>query len=198
MSRAATPCHLLIAGLMLASAARASAQAQAPAQAPTQAPAQAPGPVEAPAPVQAPPEPVAFSCPVRGPFGPGTPYYSQFYEDYVLSYVFQDTAKGTYVDVGAYDPDTGSVTKSFYLKGWRGVNVEPNPDHLAELLKRRPEDANLGVGISDVDATLTFYKFETRASGLSTFDSDTAERHRKSGFTYEELTIPVVPLTEAL
>src|SRR4051812_16622451 len=70
MSRAATPCHLLIAGLMLASAARASAQAQAPAQAPTQAPAQGPGPVEAPAPVPAPPGPGAFSCPVRGPVRP--------------------------------------------------------------------------------------------------------------------------------
>ena len=78
------------------------------------------------------------------------------------------------------------------------MNVEPNPEHLAELLSRRPEDANLGVGISDIAATLTFFKFEKRASGLSTFDPDTAARHKKSGYTYEELTIPVVTLTEAL
>lgn len=140
----------------------------------------------------------SISCPGRGPFGPGSPYYSQFYEDYILSYVFRDVAKGTYVDVGAYDPDIDNVTKYFYLKGWRGVNVEPNPDHLAALQRSRPEDANLGVGISDVAATLTFYKFERRASGLSTFDPDTAARHKQAGFTYEDLTIPVVTLTEAL
>jgi FkbM family methyltransferase len=211
MSRAATLRRLCLAGLMLASAG-SSAQAQAPT--PTPAPAEAPPPVPAPAPApvegqaapqaaslppaQAAAETVTFSCPTRGPFGPGTPYYSQFYEDYILSYVFQDVAKGTYVDVGAYDPDSGSVTKYFYLKGWRGVNVEPNPDHLAELQRRRTEDANLGVGISDAADTLTFYKFETRASGLSTFDPDTAERHKKAGFSYETLTIPVVTLTEAL
>ena len=138
-------------------------------------------------------ETVALACPERGAFGLGTPYYSQFYEDYILSYVFQDVAKGTYVDVGAYNPDTGSVTKYFYLKGWRGVNVEPNPEHLAALQKGRPEDANLGVGISDAAATLTFFKFEKRASGLSTFDPETAERHKKAGFTYDELTIPLIP-----
>ena len=128
----------------------------------------------------------------------GAPYFSQFYEDYILSYVFRDVAKGTYVDVGAYDPDKASVTKYFYLKGWRGVNVEPNPDLLAALQKGRPEDANLGVGISDAAATLTFFKFEKRAVGLSTFDPETAARHKKAGYSYDELTIPVVPLAEAL
>jgi len=176
------------------------------AQSPAPPPASAPAPAPATAPVAGPdwpstPETLvvsSISCPGRGPFGPGTPYYSQFYEDYILSYVFKDLAKGTYVDVGAYDPDTGSVTKYFYLKGWRGVNVEPNPEHLAALQKGRPEDANLGVGISDVAATLTFYKFEKRADGLSTFDPETAARHKKAGFGYEELTIPLVTLTEAL
>jgi len=193
MSRFTMDFRPFVAGLALVCGAATVSRAQspaAPAAAPAEAPAAAPdGPAR---------EAVAFSCPERGPFGPGTPFYSQFYEDYILSYVFQDVAKGTYVDVGAYDPDAGSVTKYFYLKGWRGVNVEPNPEHLAELLSRRPEDANLGVGISDIAATLTFFKFEKRASGLSTFDPDTAARHKKSGYTYEELTIPVVTLTEAL
>jgi len=187
----------LVCGAATVSRAQSPAAPAAPASASAPASAPAAGPAAAPAgPAAA--EAVAISCPERGPFGPGTAYYSQFYEDYILSYVFQDVARGTYVDVGAYDPDTGSVTKYFYLKGWRGVNVEPNPEHLAALQKGRPEDANLGVGISDAAATLTFYKFEKRASGLSTFDPETAARHRKAGYTYEELTIPLVTLTEAL
>jgi FkbM family methyltransferase len=141
---------------------------------------------------------VAIACPPRGAFGAGGRYYSQFYEDYILAYVFRGTPAGLYVDVGANDPDQASVTRLFYEKGWRGVNVEPNPELLARLKQRRPKDVNLGVGISDAAATLTFFKFETRAHGLSTFDPEIAKRHRAAGYAYDELTIPVVTLTEAL
>lgn len=141
---------------------------------------------------------IAFSCPVRGPFSTGGPYYSQFYEDYVLSYVFADVQNGTYVDVGANDPDAMTVTKHFYLKGWRGVNVEPNPDHRAKFQKSRPEDENMELGISDGRATLTFYRFDPPNHGLSTFDREVAVRHGKAGFTFDELVIPVVTLNDVL
>jgi FkbM family methyltransferase len=197
MSRFLMDFRPFLVGLTLMCGHGTPCWAQSPAAQPLPAAvAEAQSPTAAPH--RAAPDTIAIACPERGPFGAGTSYFSQFYEDYILSYVFADVPKGTYVDVGAYDPDTGSVTKYFYLKGWRGQNVEPNPEHLAALQKGRPEDANLGVGISDTAATLTFFKFETRASGLSTFDPDTAARHKKAGFTYEELTIPVVTLTEAL
>jgi FkbM family methyltransferase len=185
-------------GLLLAWLACTAAGTRAYAQPPAQ-PAPAPAPAPAAARGNAEPEQaVAFSCPVRGPFGPGTRFYSQFYEDYILAYVFKGIAKGTYVDVGAYDPNTASVTKRFYLQGWRGVNIEPNPELRPAFLKERPEDVNLEVGISDAAATLTFYKFEERASGLSTFDPEIAQRHKKAGYTYEEMAIPVVTLSQAL
>jgi FkbM family methyltransferase len=140
---------------------------------------------------------VAFSCPVRGGFRTGATYYSQFYEDYILSYVLKEVASGTYVDVGAHDPDVGSVTKHFYLRGWRGVNIEPNPERLAALEKGRPDDENFGVGIADTKATLPFFRFP-RAAGLSTFDRDIAVGHQKAGFAYEVLEIPVTTLTDVL
>ena len=46
-----------------------------------------------------------IQCPTRGAFGNGPSYYSQFYEDYILGYVFKDQKSGFYVDVGANDPD---------------------------------------------------------------------------------------------
>ena len=58
------------------------------------------------------------------------------------------------MDVGANDPDQNSVTKLFYLAGWRGINIEPNPDMIELLEKNRPEDTNLKVGISDKPGTL--------------------------------------------
>jgi len=36
--------------------------------------------------------------------------------------------RGFYVDVGAYQPQSGSNTYKLYLKGWSGITIEPNPD----------------------------------------------------------------------
>lgn len=146
----------------------------------------------------APDLPVVFACPARGPFRGLGPYYSQYYEDYILSIVFRGVTSGTYVDVGANDPDSMTVTKYFYLQGWRGVNIEPNPDHRAKFQKSRPEDENMEVGISDAATTLTFYRFDPPDHGLSTFDREIAERHGKAGFKYDELIIPVATLNQVL
>jgi FkbM family methyltransferase len=137
------------------------------------------------------------ACAVRGPFDDTSGYYSQFYEDYILSYVFRDVAKGTYVDVGANDPDKATVTKYFYLKGWRGFNIEPNPDMMALIKKSRPEDINVPVGIADKPGQLTFYNFKT-VPGISTFDKDIALGHQSRGFKFEQLQIPVFTLNEVL
>jgi FkbM family methyltransferase len=138
-----------------------------------------------------------IQCPPRGPFDDSSGYFSQFYEDYILSYVLRDESTGTYVDVGANNPDVASVTKYFYRRGWRGVNIEPNPDMLALLQKSRPEDVNVGVGISDTPGTLTFYNFPT-VPGISTFDRDIALQHRERGFAFEEESIPVKTLNDVL
>src|SRR5262245_22078906 len=63
-----------------------------------------------PAPAAADKSAVTIPCPTRGAFGDGPTYYSQFYEDYILGYVFKDQKRGFYVDVGANDPDKSSVT----------------------------------------------------------------------------------------
>jgi FkbM family methyltransferase len=131
-------------------------------------------------------------CPVRGPFEPSSGYHSQFYEDYVLAYVFRDVKNGIYVDVGANDPDAASVTKYFYSIGWRGISFEPIPELADKLTKARPEDINLGIGISDAVEELTFYK--AQHSGPSTFDVGVMQRHKATGITFEEIKIPVSTL----
>jgi FkbM family methyltransferase len=139
-----------------------------------------------------------IQCPTRGRFGNGPIYYSQFYEDYILRYVFKDQKTGFYVDVGANDPDKSSVTKSFYLAGWRGINIEPIPELVERLNKSRPEDANVGVAISNRPGELTFYKGLRGASGLSTLSPSIAASHRAKGFTFKTIRIPVTTLNTVL
>jgi FkbM family methyltransferase len=138
-----------------------------------------------------------IQCPTRGAFDNGPTYYSQFYEDYILGYVFKEQKSGFYVDVGANDPDKSSVTKYFYLAGWRGINIEPIPELVELLNKSRPEDTNKGVANSDKPGTLTLYK-GVGASGLSTLSPKIAASHRAKGFAFTKIDVPVTTLTAVL
>jgi FkbM family methyltransferase len=141
---------------------------------------------------------ITIQCPTRGAFGNGPTYYSQFYEDYILGYVFKSEKSGFYVDVGANDPDERTVTKYFYLAGWRGINIEPIPELVEKLNKSRPEDANIGVAISDTPGELAFFKYEGQASGLSTLSPKIAASHRAKGFKFTTIKVPVTTLNAVL
>jgi FkbM family methyltransferase len=128
-------------------------------------------------------------------------YYAQNREDLILESFFGDVKNGFYVDVGACHPHVASVTKRFYLKGWRGINIEPQTNlyHLFEAERKR--DINLNIGISDKDSTLTLRMY-TDNQGLSTIAPDVKHEHesRPGNKTerYEDVAIPVTTLQSVL
>ena len=81
--------------------------------------------------------------------------YAQNFEDVLLDRCFADVGEGVYVDVGAAGPVAHSVTMHFYLKGWRGLNVEPIPERAAELRWARPRDVVVEAAASDRDGVAT-------------------------------------------
>ena len=83
--------------------------------------------------------------------------YSEYYEDLILYLLLFDIKKGFYIDVGAYHPTKVSVTKSFYLKGWRGINIEPQPGKIELFKDDRPDDINLPLAVGDKKGNITFY-----------------------------------------
>lgn len=94
--------------------------------------------------------------------------YAQNHEDVMLARVFDGVASGTYVDVGAMDPEFHSVTKHFYDAGWSGINIEPNPVFYEKLRDSRPRDINLNCGIGIAVGVKPFVAF--RSEGLSSFN----------------------------
>lgn len=128
----------------------------------------------------------------------GCVYYSQNREDLTLASFFPDTKDGFYVDVGAYDPDEDSVTKLFYLRGWHGINIEPQPSGYALFEKKRKRDINLNIGISDKKGELRLRTYTS--GGLSTFSEGVKRQYevRPSSDTkeFKEITVPVRPLKE--
>jgi FkbM family methyltransferase len=119
--------------------------------------------------------------------------YAQDGEDVLLRRVFPDGSVGRYLDVGANDPVLGSVTKHFYDRGWRGVNVEPIPGLFDRLRADRPRDVNLNLGLSDREGLLTFYE-SPAIPGWSTFSAGLAASYRDRRIELREHAVPVTTL----
>ena len=99
--------------------------------------------------------------------------YGQMDEDKVISGLFNNKKTGFFVDIGANHPYKINNTYKFYLKGWRGINIEPISENVKLLKKYRPKDKTLQIGISDKRGFLTFYQFNDHV--LSTFSKKLAD-----------------------
>lgn len=105
--------------------------------------------------------------------------YAQNREDVYLNWLLAGKENGFYVDVGASDPIHDSVTKFFYDRGWSGINIEPIDTHFKNLIKERPRDINLQIGIAQTTGKLQFRQY-TDGDGLSTFSEVTKQEHLDS------------------
>jgi FkbM family methyltransferase len=101
---------------------------------------------------------------------------------------------GFYIDIGANDPEMYSVTKAFYDRGWRGVNIEPLPSRFRALAKARTRDINLNIGCSDREGELVFGCYQM----LSTCDPLVMTAMEKEGKTLEKISIAVLTLDMVL
>lgn len=112
--------------------------------------------------------------------------YAQNLEDIMLWRALKHIDKGFYVDVGAYSPDKDSVTKLFYEKGWSGVNIEPNSECHAELVRKRPRDKNFCFALSNksgqVEINILSFAESQASTGLSTLDRNLATKHIAAGY----------------
>lgn len=82
--------------------------------------------------------------------------FSQFGEDVYLAGYFSDRPNGFYVDVGALHPFFASNTYLLHRKGWRGMNLEPNPAGLRLCERYRPADINLPWAVATVEGEASF------------------------------------------
>lgn len=122
--------------------------------------------------------------------------FSQEGEDLLLERLFPDQLKGFYVDIGAHHPTKFSNTYLLYLKGWRGVNVDPNPSAKILFDKLRPEDENVLAAISLGQQNLTYHMFDEPA--LNTCDAAVAGIHAQNSLKISEQVVPGITLKDLL
>ncbi len=124
--------------------------------------------------------------------------YAQEGEDLLLDRLLTKQDKGFYVDVGAHHPKRFSNTYYFHTRGWRGINIEPNPAVHDLFGKMRRRDVNLQLGIAEQVGELLYYEFDDPA--LNTFDEQLM-RERESMTPYRVIAtrmIKVEPLAAVL
>jgi FkbM family methyltransferase len=120
--------------------------------------------------------------------------YAQRFEDLYLMRCFGERADGFYIDIGSGHPVYDNVSFAFYLKGWRGITVEPNP-WLARLSRAvRPRDRHVEALVGSACGEATFYRVR-EFHGLSTMNPDHAKAAlRQFGKDADAITVPLTTL----
>ena len=106
----------------------------------------------------------------------------------------KDVENGFYIDVGANDPIVESVTKAFYERGWRGINIEPLSSHCHDLMRDRPDDINLQCAAGEFRSEIELWEADVR--GWATASQHVIEKHQGDGHQGIFHKVPVLTLAE--
>ena len=119
--------------------------------------------------------------------------YAQSGEDIIIDYLFNSIGITTpsYIDIGANQPVKGNNTYLFYLKGSRGICIEPDISLIEGLKKRRPKDVVLNIGVSTTKTgQADFYYFKGHYNAWNTFSKEDAEKKTAaSGISFEKTSV---------
>lgn len=113
---------------------------------------------------------------------------------------FPGVCQGTYLEVGALDGIRESTTFVFYAQlGWKGINIELDPDNYEALERNRREDmANVHAAIcSDSQRTVHYAigKDEKAVGGIWEYASDAHREKWWPGMTlYQTIPMKCTPL----
>jgi FkbM family methyltransferase len=92
--------------------------------------------------------------------------FSQLGEDSIIWHLLRENRNdhGIYVDVGAYHPTRYSNTLLLHKAGWRGVNIDPNPETVARFEAARPGDTNVCAAVSNLERHVDYLVYSGNAT----------------------------------
>jgi FkbM family methyltransferase len=122
--------------------------------------------------------------------------YAQRYEDLYLMRCFGERRDGFYIDIGAGHPVYDNVSFAFYLKGWSGIAVEPNP-WLAKLARAvRPRDRHIEGLVGAATGQATFYLVDEFHGFSTMIESHAVAAQQEFGKSSQALIGPVTTLRD--
>lgn len=123
--------------------------------------------------------------------------FTRNFEDVMLQRVLADVSQGCYLDVGVSSPVYDSNTFAFYLKGWRGVVVEPLP-YADSWQLQRSEDIFLSAGVGAQPGDLTLHIYDS-VQQISTGSADTVTHWHHNGIKpTSSIMVPMLTLNQII
>ena len=120
--------------------------------------------------------------------------YAQNREDVYINRLFSDLSRGTYIDVGCFDPVLKSTTCALYRRGWRGINIDVSAQNIQKFIHERPADINSAIGSKNTSKDIYLYEGSTR----STFNSELGDDYIARGLPIQKKRVEVKTLTNIL
>lgn len=131
------------------------------------------------------------------------PSFSQAGEDQVIRYLVNDCLqlnKPSYLEIGTHHPVFGNNTYYFYLRGSRGVCIEPDPRFKKLNRRYRSKDVFIqaGIGLRN-DKHSDFYVFPKEYSGWNTFSKEEANKRKaETAIAYEVIQCELVTINDVI
>ncbi len=124
--------------------------------------------------------------------------FSKSGDDIQLRKLIKATSPGVYVDIGCWHPTNASNTYYFYVRGWKGLCIDPNPE-LKELYKKiRPRDYFLNYGVGEDSKHLNYYMLDDEHSSMNTLNLDYIKKHQLTDRIKQTIQIPTYSLKTIL
>jgi FkbM family methyltransferase len=125
--------------------------------------------------------------------------FSKSGDDIQLMKLINNNTPGTYVDIGCWDPKKASNTYHFYVRKWRGICIDPNPELKTLYEKYRPNDTFINCGISESNSKLDFYMLNKEScTSMNSFNLDFIKKHNLENKIKEIVQISTFPLKDVL
>lgn len=117
-------------------------------------------------------------------------------DDLQLYKLLNNSSSGVYLDIGSWHPITASNTYFFYLRNWKGICVDPNPELKSLYEKHRPKDIFINAGIGSSDMNLEYFMFDD--SSMNTFSSDFIKTNNLSDKIEKTIQVPLISIKDVL
>lgn len=104
--------------------------------------------------------------------------FSKSGDDILLHKLINEYSPGLYLDIGSWKPIEASNTYFFYLRGWKGICVDPNPELIEKYKKVRPKDLFLNTAIGSDEGLIKYYMLNDKFSSMNSFDLSFIKDHQ--------------------
>ncbi len=119
--------------------------------------------------------------------------FSKSGDDIQLMKLINQSNPGVYVDVGCWHPVKASNTYYFYLRNWKGICIDPNPELKSLYDIYRKKDIFINCGIGNTSNALKYYMFNE--SSMNTFSNDFIDKNNLQSQIIKTIEIPLKPLS---